>query len=224
MTSSKKSETIEVRLPFAAKTAFAERCRADGVTMSDAIRRFVEGHGRARHGIAGPLAVIALLALAVVMSPVAARPDYGAGFDELDRNGDGVVTQAEVPGGGTRCPVALALPLKRGWLGNGPRSFATCREVPAFAILDRDGDGLVTRKEFAAHAIASFAARVRCVGRGRRRFARCRGICRAAADDVHRNAARPGDFPRSRQQRRPPDQLRRIYRLRAADARCPQSQ
>ncbi|MBX3564893.1 MAG: EF-hand domain-containing protein [Sphingomonas sp.] len=155
MTSSKKSETIEVRLPFAAKTAFAERCRADGVTMSDAIRRFVEGHGRARHGIAGPLAVIALLALAVVMSPVAARPDYGAGFDELDRNGDGVVTQAEVPGGETRCPVALALPLKRGWLGNGPRSFAICREVPAFAVLDRDGDGLVTRKEFAAHAIAS---------------------------------------------------------------------
>lgn len=154
MNSAKKSETIEVRLPFAAKRAFAERCRAEGLTMSDAIRRFVKGPQPARRGLTGPLAVTAAIALAVAVSPAASRQDHSADFAALDRNKDGVVTRAEVPSGGAGCPAPLALPLKRSGLGNGPRHFATCRDEPDFAMLDRDGDGLATRHEFAARRVA----------------------------------------------------------------------
>ena len=38
----KKSETVEIRLPHATKTAFMEKCRAEGRTASDAIRRFID--------------------------------------------------------------------------------------------------------------------------------------------------------------------------------------
>lgn len=38
----KKSETIEVRVPYGAKTAFATRCRENGVTVSEAVRAFME--------------------------------------------------------------------------------------------------------------------------------------------------------------------------------------
>jgi len=38
----KKSEAIEVRLSYAAKTAFMERCRRDDRTASEAIRLFIE--------------------------------------------------------------------------------------------------------------------------------------------------------------------------------------
>lgn len=155
MTSPKKSETIEIRLPFAAKLAFAERCRAEGVTMSDAIRRFAEGPRRSWSARFAPLAVALGLGLAVMIAPAASRPRFDAGFEALDHNGDGVVTEAEVPPGGDDCPVGLALPLRRGWLGNGPRHFAVCRDAPSFPAIDRDGNGLVTREEFAVRGIAS---------------------------------------------------------------------
>jgi hypothetical protein len=38
----KKSETLEIRLSYAAKSAFMTRCRADGLTASEAVRRFIE--------------------------------------------------------------------------------------------------------------------------------------------------------------------------------------
>jgi hypothetical protein len=38
----KKSETLEVRLPYEAKTAFMARCHDDGRTASEAVRRFIE--------------------------------------------------------------------------------------------------------------------------------------------------------------------------------------
>jgi hypothetical protein len=151
MTSSKKSETIEVRLPFAAKLAFAERCRADGVTMSHAIRRFVETPRRRGSNIAIGLALAG--ALALLFAPISGRADYGAGFEKLDRNSDGVLTAAEVPAEAAGYGAPLALPLARGWLGNGPR-FATCLDGADFAALDRSGDGLVTRQEYAAHRLA----------------------------------------------------------------------
>jgi len=37
----KKSETIEIRLPHADKTAFVRKCREEGVTVSDALRGFI---------------------------------------------------------------------------------------------------------------------------------------------------------------------------------------
>ncbi|RYY22980.1 MAG: hypothetical protein EOP62_21640 [Sphingomonadales bacterium] len=155
MTSPKKSETIELRLPFAAKLAFAERCRAEGITMSAAIRRFVEAPQRRWLGAAVPvmMAVTGAIVLGVLFSPFGRTPDYGAGFEALDRNEDGVVTRAEVPGGGVACQWPLALPHKRGWLDSGPRVFSVCLDEPDFATLDCDGNGLATRQEFAAHRL-----------------------------------------------------------------------
>ena len=39
----KKSEPIEIRLPYAAKQAFMARCRARGVSASQALRGFIDG-------------------------------------------------------------------------------------------------------------------------------------------------------------------------------------
>lgn len=155
MTSAKKSETIEVRLPFQAKLAFAERCRTEGVTMSAAIRRFVETPQRNLANIlAVAVALAGAIALALLFNPLDRRPDYGAaGFAMLDRNGDGVLTAAEVPGAGEGYGAPLALPLARGWLEHGPRRFATCLDGADFTTLDRNGDGLVTRQEYAAHRL-----------------------------------------------------------------------
>ncbi len=99
----KKSETLEVRIPYAAKTAFMDRCRRDGRSASEAVRGFIEREldaaprrGRIRWGqaIAAALAGLAIGAAAV---PSLAHPlsDPRAAFERLDRNHDGVVTFAE---------------------------------------------------------------------------------------------------------------------------------
>ena len=40
----KKTETIEIRLPHDTKTAFMARCRAEGRTASDVLRRFIDAN------------------------------------------------------------------------------------------------------------------------------------------------------------------------------------
>ncbi|WP_420479300.1 EF-hand domain-containing protein [Brevundimonas sp. FT23028] len=99
----KKSETIEVRVPYGAKTAFADHCRRNGQTVSEAVRTFMEreigdgpvGRGRARlwHAVA---ALAAGLALGAVAAPSLAQTQahHGsrAAFDQLDRNGDGAIS------------------------------------------------------------------------------------------------------------------------------------
>ncbi|WP_291837290.1 EF-hand domain-containing protein [Brevundimonas sp.] len=101
----KKSETIEVRVPYGAKTAFAERCRENGQTVSEAVRAFMEreiggerrsGRGRTRlwHAVA---ALAAGLALGSIAAPSLAQsaPASRAAFERLDRNHDGVVSYDE---------------------------------------------------------------------------------------------------------------------------------
>ncbi|MEC8456219.1 MAG: hypothetical protein VXZ43_04830 [Pseudomonadota bacterium] len=44
----KKTETIEIRLPHDTKTAFMARCRAEGRTASDVLRRFIDAELAAR--------------------------------------------------------------------------------------------------------------------------------------------------------------------------------
>jgi hypothetical protein len=102
--SPKKSETLEVRLPHAAKTAFMARCRDAGRTASEAVRVFIEGEvgaGPARRLLTGWRQALAAAAIGLALGAVAApsiaqtTPGSRAGFDRLDRNHDGVVSFAE---------------------------------------------------------------------------------------------------------------------------------
>lgn len=104
--SPKKSETLEIRLPYAAKTAFMARCRADGRTASDAVRGFIEqelqqprrlSRSRALRWGQALAAAVAGLALGAVAAPSLAHPAAGsrAAFDQLDHNHDGVLSFEE---------------------------------------------------------------------------------------------------------------------------------
>ena len=97
----KKSETLEIRLPYPTKLAFMASCRDEGRSASEALRHYIDGHlqgvrpakpRRARHLIAGALVVAALGAVAL---PSLARPSLRAEFDRLDLNGDHRITLAE---------------------------------------------------------------------------------------------------------------------------------
>lgn len=101
----KKSETIEIRLSYEAKTAFMERCRLDRRTASDAIRLFIDEQldlgSRARRRlrswrIAAAAAVGAALGLGVAAPSFAhATQNSKAAFERLDRNHDGVLSYEE---------------------------------------------------------------------------------------------------------------------------------
>jgi len=97
----KKSETLEIRLPYPTKLAFMARCRDEGRSASEALRHFIDGHleGRAparlrapRHLLIGGLIAAALGAVAL---PSLAHPSLRAEFDRLDANRDGAITAAE---------------------------------------------------------------------------------------------------------------------------------
>ena len=106
----KKNETVEIRLPHATKTAFMARCRAEGRTASDAIRRFIDAElsqtsSTRRSSLLAPrlgwrpllAAAVAGLALGAVAAPSLAQssPPSRAAFDRMDRNHDGVVSFEE---------------------------------------------------------------------------------------------------------------------------------
>ena len=117
---SKKSESIEVRLPFEAKQAFIAACKAERRTASDVIRgaiaAYVDRRGgrpdlaaerklaglapkalRRTHYVAfGAASVLGIAALAALPSAAApSEPDKAAAFSNLDRNGDGFVSYPE---------------------------------------------------------------------------------------------------------------------------------
>lgn len=98
----KKSETLEIRLPYQTKTAFMARCRDEGRTASDAVRGFIEGEvggrparSRSRGWIAAAAALLGL-AIGAAAAPSLAQttPDHAA-FSKLDRNADGVLSFEE---------------------------------------------------------------------------------------------------------------------------------
>jgi hypothetical protein len=98
----KKSETLEIRLPYPTKLAFMARCRHEGRSASEALRGFIDGHlddqparkiGRGAYRlIAGALVAAAVGAIAL---PSLARPSLRAEFDRLDANGDHAISLAE---------------------------------------------------------------------------------------------------------------------------------
>lgn len=100
----KKSETIEIRVSHAAKSAFIERCREDRQTASEAIRGFIdaqiESPPRRRLAAGWRLPVAGLLGAALgvgVAAPSFARtePDSRAAFEQRDANHDGVLDYRE---------------------------------------------------------------------------------------------------------------------------------
>ena len=152
--SSKKSESIEVRLPHAMKEAFMAHCQARRTTASAAIRGFVE----AQLGACVPRQPMRRLARPMLAAGMlaASAPNFRPEFNTLDRNRDGVVDKREYGDVQPRfraCDCPLALPLKRISLDKGPRPFAVRKDDAAFATLDRNGDGQVSPGEFAAHRL-----------------------------------------------------------------------
>ncbi|MBS0331256.1 MAG: hypothetical protein JSS35_00680 [Proteobacteria bacterium] len=115
----KKSETIEIRLPYPTKLAFMARCKDEGRSASEALRGFIDGElegrtgvGRAAPRLAPKLVVGALIAAAMgaVALPSLAHTNQRAAFDclardqaaiggadlaRLDTNRDGKVSYAE---------------------------------------------------------------------------------------------------------------------------------
>lgn len=99
----KKSESLEIRIPYHAKMAFMERCRQDGRSASEALRTFIEQQieappprGRRWRLVIGAAIAAALGAVAL---PSLARPADPAhdllrrvAFAHLDANRDGVVS------------------------------------------------------------------------------------------------------------------------------------
>lgn len=108
--SPKKSESLEIRIPYAAKVAFMARCQREGVTASDALRDFIDQQiqpprrmSRRRWRLAAGALVAA--ALGAVALPSVARPGRApdvaqdllcrVAFARLDANHDGVLTLDE---------------------------------------------------------------------------------------------------------------------------------
>lgn len=168
----KKSDSIEVRVPYAVKQAFMARCRAEGRTASEAIRAFVEAEieerparERSRLHLMRPVAaagIAATLAATLVIGPasVSAAPNFGPGFSALDRNRDGMISPAEYGDDSRRrqgpygCARAeLLLPLARESMPEvkGVRPFAVAASDFTFAGVDRNKDGRISSAEYAAH-------------------------------------------------------------------------
>lgn len=158
--SPKKSETLEIRLPFAAKTAFMEQCRRDGVTASEALRGFIEsrveppmrrrGRGGMRRWIKAAAAAVAVLAAGATALPSVAASIDRAGFAALDSDHSGGLSLAELSAAGLTVQAGGVTLTGAGGLGPALRD-ELLRET--FARCDLNGDGQLSFAEFRREAI-----------------------------------------------------------------------
>jgi hypothetical protein len=152
----KKTETLELRLPYATKLAFMARCRAEGHSASEAVRGFIEGcvderprkHvDRKRLAMHIGLVAIALAGATALAEPALAHVSVSASFAAMDAKHDGRVTFAEFARA-TRPQVALdvepALPL------SGDLKARVLRE--SFDRIDMNRDGVISLAEFRRYA------------------------------------------------------------------------
>lgn len=102
----KKTETVEVRIPFETKHAFMQRCRDRGLTVSESIRRHIDTELQKsahpcskrwiirRRLIATILAILSVGALAAPSLAQSLTPSRAV-FDQLDRDKDGALSFEE---------------------------------------------------------------------------------------------------------------------------------
>lgn len=101
----KKSESLEIRLPYETKQAFMARCHRDGRSASEALRSFIDAQITPARPVArrGRLIVGALIAAAVgaaALPSLARQPAADdllrrAAFAQQDANHDGVLSLGE---------------------------------------------------------------------------------------------------------------------------------
>jgi hypothetical protein len=102
----KKSECLEIRLPYAAKGAFMDKCRQEGRSASESLRAYIEQQiaqdssarttpPRRRSGWGLLLAGLAAGGLVATALPTLARPSAQATFEALDTNHDHVLSFVE---------------------------------------------------------------------------------------------------------------------------------
>ena len=99
----KKSESLEIRIPYPTKLAFMARCRDEGRSASEAVRGFIDGQleTRPQPPRRATWRLIAGVAIAAAVG-AAAVPSLGrhgrrdAEFATLDANHDGVISYAEL--------------------------------------------------------------------------------------------------------------------------------
>lgn len=98
----KKSETLEIRIPYTTKQAFMAQCQAEGRTASEALRGLIDQRLSGRKGVREgrrlqPWIIGALIAAAMgaAAAPALARATLATRFEALDTNQDGVLSPAE---------------------------------------------------------------------------------------------------------------------------------
>ena len=145
MRDEKKSETLEVRLPYSQKIAFMEACRKEGITASEALRAGIAQFLATRDGQSqrnnliedlvtamkmnskktiGSMMALSLGAALFVAMPSAAADEL---FEAYDGNGDGVLTPGEIGENDSK----------------------------VFAVLDKNDDGQISADEFQREAEVS---------------------------------------------------------------------
>jgi hypothetical protein len=90
----KKSETLEIRLPYPTKLAFMARCRDEGRSASETLRGFIDSEIDTRSPRAARrtdrliLGALAAAAMGAVALPSLAHPSLRAEFDRLTHGAD----------------------------------------------------------------------------------------------------------------------------------------
>ena len=101
----KKSETLEIRLPYPTKLAFMARCRDEGRSASEALRLFIDSHIEAETPARRPVllrwerlipAALIAAAMGAVALPSLARPSLRAEFDRLAADPAAGLTAADL--------------------------------------------------------------------------------------------------------------------------------
>lgn len=103
---SKKNDSIEIRLPDQAKSAFREKCRREGRTASEALRAFIDEQLEPRSRavrrrksmsrIAAAAVAGAILGGGIAAPSLAASGDNSrSAFHAMDRNHDGALSYEE---------------------------------------------------------------------------------------------------------------------------------